>query len=256
MQGSEGRGSQKTIGWWTPAGQVIEGRRISEGLSPVIIEDDVLRRQAAQYGYVSMEGRSPLPTGVMRLESVRATVACFGLFVVNAIVFGWLVATYGERYYLVGAFDDFGLLGLSGLGTAVFLAVSALLLESRLRRRSKGGLLVQVRRWLLWTVLCVGGVLSVPLLWLVLVVSGIGHYTSLGVIGAHEYIVKETTFDESALSLFVRNGLEIKRVSTSGLSLTNGTPFEDGDFTIDHGLNTVTVTIPDGTFTFVPIGPD
>jgi hypothetical protein len=174
------------------------------------------------------------------------------VFVVCVLPFAWLVATFGERYYLAGPLDDFDLLVLSGIGTAVSLALVALVGESRWRSISEGGVGVQVRRWVLWVVLGLGVIVSVPVLWFALVASSIGQYTSLGVIGEHEYVVREATFDETGLSVYERHGLEIKPVRIAGTTMTGGTPFQDGDFAVERGTDAVVVTIPHGELTFTP----
>lgn len=174
------------------------------------------------------------------------------VFVVSVLAFSWLVATFGERYYLAGPLDDFDLLVLSGIGTAVPLALVALVVESRWRSISEGGVGVQVRRWVLWVVLGLGVIVSVPVLWFALVVSSIGQYTSLGVIGGREYVVREATFDETGLSVYERHGLEIKPVRIAGTTMTGGTPFQDGNFAAESGTDTVVVTMPHGELTFTP----
>lgn len=140
------------------------------------------RQEVPHHGLMSHEARRsrpgrPLPS-VAPGPALRRCLALFavGVAVSSAAVFVWLVTTFGERYYLVGPLDDFALLVLSGVVTAVSLAVAAVVAERRRR---------------------------VP-------------------------------------------------VRVSGTTMTGGTPFRDGDFTVEHGTGTVFVTVPYGEFSFTP----
>jgi hypothetical protein len=180
--------------------------------------------------------------------SRRASV---GFLVVSVSALVWMGTSIGKRSYLVLSMDEVDLTLFSVVATVAALAVVAVLAAPWQPEPPRAPVVRASRSALGWLA-GLAALASLPVLVFMTALSGIGHYTSLGVFEGREYLVHEATFDETGLTVFERHGLEVVPVDAEGTMMTGGRPFENGHFAVEETAAGVTARFPSGELTFTP----